>query len=138
MEFYDKINERNLFGDFGLVIQTGTADLLKFPERKAPISEDWADEDGAVYDLQAPRFKDKEAQLHCAFIANSDAGFWKVYDSFFKELKKPGYQDLFIYDHSRIYKVFYKQSGAFKKVTKRLKGVDMIFVKFHLTLQVKR
>lgn len=138
MEFFDKLNDKNLYKEFGLFIQSGTADLLKFPERKDPISEDWPDEDGAAYDLKAPRFKDKEVRLHCAFIASSDADFWMAYNTLFEELKKPGYQKLYVHDHSKTYEVFYKQSGEFKKATKRLKGVDTIFVKFHLTLNVKQ
>ena len=137
MEFQDKINDKNLFKDFGLVIQTGTAELLEFPERKEPVSQDWADENGQAYDLDAPRFKDKEARLHLAFIAKSDAAFWKAYHAFFDELKKPGYQKLYIDDHSHSYNVFYKHSGAFKKGAKRLKGVDTILVKFELILQVE-
>ena len=137
MEFKDKINDRDLYKDFGLVIQTGTADLLSFPERKESLFQDWAEQDGVDYSLDQPRFKDKQARLHLAFIVQSDADFWKAYQGFFQELKKPGYQKLYIDDHSRTYEVFYKRSGAFKKGAKRLKRVNTLFVKFELTLQVK-
>ncbi len=135
--FLDKINNKNLYDAFGLVIQTGTQDLLKYPERKPRLENDWAEEHGKEYDLKEPKFKDKEVSLHCAFKADNDTAFWQGYNAFFSEITKEGWQDLYIDDHSKTYKVFYKNSTAFKKSLKRLKNVPTVFVKFELILQVK-
>lgn len=137
MTFNDTLNTKNLFTEFGLVIQTGTAELLAYPERKESINNDWREENGIEYDLELPKFKDKEVTLQCAIIADNDADFWVFYDLFFEELKLPGLQDLFIWDHSKTYKVFYKKCGPPKKSTKRLKNVEKVFVKFPITLQVQ-
>lgn len=137
MVFNDTLNTKNLFTEFGLVIQTGTAELLAFPERKESLSNDWREENGVEYDLELPKFKDKEVTIQCAIMADSDSDFWVYYDLLFEELTLAGWQDLFIYDHSQTYKVFYKKCGAPKKSTKRLKNVDKVFVKFPITLQIK-
>ncbi len=137
MEFNDKLNNRNLLNDFGLIIQTGTAELLEFPERKESLFYDWTDEHGAQYDLDSPKFEDKEITLRCAILADDNTQFWQYYNGFFAELSKPNWQKLYIFDHDKIYDCFYKKSGNFNKATKRLKNVDKVFVKFNLTLQVK-
>lgn len=137
MTFQDKLNNRNLLTDFGLVIQTGTAGLLEFPERKEVATNDWREENGQEYDLELPVFKDKEVTLSCAIVADDDAGFWTNYNAFWAEIKKAGWQSLYIYDHGMTYQVWYKKSGSFKKSLKRLKNVPKVFVKFTLTFQIK-
>ncbi len=137
MVFRDKLNGRNLFNDFGLIIQTGTAKLLEFPTRKEPVTFQWFDENGSQYDLEKPKFEDKEVVLHCAFLAENNTQFWQKYNSLFAELSKKDWQQLYIFDHDHAYEVFYKKSGNFNKATKRLKNVDKVFVKFDLTVQVK-
>ena len=137
MMFQDTLNTKNLLTEFGCVIQTGTAELLSFPERKEVNTQDWREENGSEYDLQLPVFKDKEVTLSFAIKADDDTDFWTKYNALFDELKKADWQDLYIYDHSKTYQVYYKKTGNWKKSTKRLKDVDVVFVKFSLTLQVK-
>ena len=55
---------------FGCVLQTGTAELLSFPERKEVNTQDWREENGSEYDLQLPVFKDKEVTLNCAITVS--------------------------------------------------------------------
>lgn len=137
MVFQDKLNTKNLFSQFGLVIQTGTEQLLAFPERKDTFSIDWRESNGKQYDLKAPVFKDKQITLKCAIMASNDADFWTKRDALFVELSKTAFQDLFINDHSKTYKVFYKNSSNWQKRSKRLKNVPKVFVKFDLILVVK-
>lgn len=137
MQLQDKINGKNLQSSFHLIIQTGTAELLEYPARKESLTNDWADENGKEYDLETPTFYDKEVTLKCCFFVANDTQFWTVYNAFFSELKKKGYQNLYIHDHSRTYEVFYKNTSNFEKATKRLKNTDVVLVKFDLILQVK-
>ncbi len=137
MVFNDTLNTKNLFTEFGLVIQTGTAELLAFPERKESLSNDWREENGGEYDLAMIRFKDKEVNLNCAILADNDDEFWDAYNSFFDELAKDGWQTLYIDDHTKDYKVHYLKTSSFKKSSKRLKNVPKVFVKFILTLKVQ-
>ncbi|MCZ2084164.1 MAG: hypothetical protein LC112_07800 [Flavobacteriales bacterium] len=135
--FKDLLNTKNLLTEYLLIIQTGTAELLQFPERKEFLTNDWREENGQEYDLALPTFKDKEVTLNCAIVADDDTLFWSAYNAFFAELTKAGWQDLYIHDHSKTYSVFYKKSQSFKKASKRLKNVEKILVKFQITLQVK-
>ncbi len=137
MAFNDTLNTRNLYTDFGLVIQTGTADLLAFPERKKTLENDWREHNGKEYDLSLPRFKDKEISLKCAMMADTDMEFWTNYDALFLELSEPNWQSLFIADHGKTYSVFYKKTTNWRKKSKRLKNVDKVFVQFTLILQVQ-
>lgn len=133
----DTLNTKKLKETYGLIIQTGFAKLLEYPERKEPLSNEWQDQNGTEYHLKKVFFKDKEVTLNCAFLADTDVIFWKNYDAFFSEITKPGYQKLFIYDHGKTYEVFYKKTSNFEHLRKRLKNVERVFVKFELTLQVK-
>ena len=133
----DKLNNMGLYDMYLLFIQTGTAALLEFPERKESLSNDWREENGEETDLSMVRFKDKEIDLQCAIIAADDEQFWDCYDRFFTALTSPGLQELYIHDHSKTYQVYYKKSGNFKKVGKRLKNVEKVLVKFTITLKVK-
>jgi len=137
MAFLDTINNKNLLSVYKLIIQTGTQDLLIFPERKESLSNDWREENGTETDLELVRFKDKEVDLNCMFIVSNDAEYWSCYNAFFAEITKPGLQNLFIDDHSKTYQVYYKKTSGFKKVSKRLKNVPKVAVKFTLTLDVK-
>lgn len=134
--YKDTLNGVNLLTGFGMVIQTGAATLLEFPERKEGIKYDWPEENDTQYDLAAPRFKDKEITLRCAILKDTHTQFWTAYNALFVQLSKPGTQALYIDDHGKTYNVFYKKSGAFNIRLKRLKNVSKVFVKFDLTLQV--
>lgn len=134
----DTLNGINLLQSFSLVIQTGTARLLEFPERKETLTNDWREENGSDYDLTNPKFKDKEVTLNCAILADNAAAFWNFYNSFWAEISKAGWQNLYIQDHDKTYQVFYRRSGSFQKLGKRLNNVPKVFVKFELTLQVKQ
>lgn len=136
-KFRDALNGENLFEQYGLVIQTGTAELLEFPERKTGTENDWREIDGKEYDLGLVKFKDKEVSLVCGMMAGDDQGFWSNYNAFFAALTQSGWQELTIDDHSKTYEVFYKKTGHWEKMRKRLKEVEKVFVKFNLSLIVK-
>lgn len=133
----DKLNGLGLYEYYLLIIQTGTAQLLEFPERKETLKNDWREENGEENDLQVVRFKDKQVELQCIMLGADDADFWNRYDTFFAQLTRPGLAQLYIHDHSKTYNCFYLKSSNFKKSSKRLKNVDVVVVKFSITLQVK-
>ncbi|NAW52177.1 hypothetical protein GNY06_12595 [Elizabethkingia argentiflava] len=136
MNALDTLNNKNLMTHFKLVIQTGIENILEFPQRKDTLSN-WGEENGQEYDLEMVRFNDKEVSLNCVIVADNDTEFWIAYHAFFSEITKPGWQELFIHDHSQTYKVFYKKTASFKKALKRLKNTEKVFVKFQLSLQIK-
>lgn len=135
--YNDKLNNKNLWSEFHCVIQTNTAELLTFPERKESLTNDWAEENGKEYDLKTPKFHDKEATLKCLFIAENETQFWEGYNAFFAEWQKSGWQNLYIDDHSKTYECFYKKTENFVKLTKRIKNVSKIIVNFEIVLVVR-
>lgn len=136
MRFKDKLNDRYLFDEFGLVIQSGREDFLTYPARKTSYQNDWREENGIEADTGLVRFQVQEVSLSCAFMADDDQDFWTKYHSFFQELTKEDYQALYIHDHSVTYAVMYMRTSSFVKRSKRLKGVDKVFVKFKLNLRL--
>ncbi|SDE77505.1 hypothetical protein [Riemerella columbipharyngis] len=135
MVFKDKLNNV-LLSNIGAVIQTGTEELLAYPERKSVYENDWAEENGSQYDLDNPKFKDKEVTLKMAILADDNTQYWQYSNALFNELKKAGQLALYIFDHDKTYQVFYMKSGNFKKTFKRLKNTEKVFVKFDLTFKV--
>lgn len=136
-EVTDSLNEKNLFTEYGLIIQTGKAKFLEFPERKEGVVNDWYEMNGVERDYAHVRFKEKEVVLNCAFYAPDDATFWQHYNAFFAEITQggeDGWQDLFVQDHGKTYKVAYKKTANFEFSSKRLKEVSIVFVKFRLSL----
>ena len=136
MQFFDKINNKNLYDDFKVIILTGTEKLLEFPERKESVNNDWRESNGMEYDLSSPVFKDKDCELQFGILTDTDVDFWTNYNAFFNELKLAGKQDLFIFDHGQTYEVFYQSSSNFKKTLKRLKNVQKVLVKFTIKFKV--
>lgn len=135
MIYIDEINGI-LLKKIGTILLSGAEELLTYPERKEVIENDWAEENGGEYDLDNPKYKDKEVTLKFGILASNDVEFWKHYEALFKELSKPEFQRLYVGDHSRHYAVFYKKSSDFKKTRKRLRGIDKVFVKFDITFKV--
>lgn len=132
----DLLDNLDLKENYGLVIMTGTEKLLEFPERKEPLNFEWLDKNGTHYDLDEPYFKKQEVTLSCAIMADNDSQFWMYYNAFFERWKLPHIRLLFIDDHSRVYKCFYRKTSNFKKSLKRLKNVPKVFVKFDLTIEI--
>ena len=89
-KFKRYLNGKNLFINFNLIIQTGTARLLDYPERKKKsLSNDWAEENGQEYDLSKNQnLKIKEVTLSCAMMAPDDGDFWFYYQAFFSGDRK--------------------------------------------------
>lgn len=132
----DNLDGLDLKETFGLVIMTGTEKLLEFPERKEPLGYEWLDRDGVGYELDEVYFKKHEVTLSCAIMANDDVQFWQYYNAFLNKWKESWTRMLYIADHGKVYKVFYRKSGNWKKSLKRLKNVPVVFVKFDLTIEV--
>ncbi len=138
MELIDKLNENSLADTYRMIIQTGTAKLLEYPERKEGVTNDWREENGKEYDLGLVRYKEKTVVLSCAFLADDDEEFWQNYNAFFEELTQSGWQNLYIADHDKTYEISYKKTSNFEKRSKRLRNVDLVFVKFRLTLIINQ
>jgi len=131
------LNGADLYTTYGLILQEGKSALLTIGERKESLSFSWPEADGTEVDLSAPAFQDYNVTLKMAFLATSQADFNAKRKAFFEELTRPGSHTLTIADHATDYIVYYANSSNFRIGSKRLSGVDLVFVQFDLGLKVQ-
>jgi hypothetical protein len=123
----------SLYKYFGVGVESGSDQLLEFPERKDSISHDWLDEHGLDIDLTRVFLKSREVTFQMWIVADGEADFWNKYNLFLSFLTKPGLRRLTITEHSREYFVYYKKATAYKRFT-RIKDTNQVLSKFSLTL----
>ena len=123
----------SLYNYFGVGVESGSDDLLQFPDRKDSISHDWEDENGVDVDLTRVFLKEREATFKCFILANDETDFWNKYNLFLSYLTKPGTRRLTITEHGRDYFIYYKKSNAYKRFT-RILSSNQIACKFDLTV----
>lgn len=114
----------DLFGTFGLFIEEGSADFLKFPPKKSSIEHDWQDSDGRDVDLSRIFFDQREGTLNIAIISTDMADFFDKQMAFIAQMKQPGTRRFTLKSHGeRSYYIYYKECNNFKPV-KALTGED--------------
>ncbi|MCD8137606.1 MAG: hypothetical protein LUH01_17310 [Parabacteroides gordonii] len=79
------------FGEFGMWMESGTDDLLKYPSVKSPFT------DGLNVDLTTVCMKHKEVTLKLTLVAGNPAQFWQNHAALFHQLADPGMQTLTAY-----------------------------------------
>lgn len=125
------LNGKDLFGVFGVTVQSGSGTFLSFPERKGSLQHNWSDQDGLDIDLSAPRFEARDFRLQCTLITNSRSDFWTKYNGLFTELSAMGTHQLYVEDLDKTYTLYYKNQTNLKKLT-RLANNMLIGVSFDL------
>lgn len=126
------LDGKSLYGVFGIGVESGSADLLKFPDRKDSTSHDWLDENGIDIDLSRVFVSSREATFNMWLIAASEEDFWNKYNTFFGFVVKPGLRRLTITEHGKDYYVYYKKMGTLTRFT-RIKETNEIALKFSVT-----
>jgi hypothetical protein len=116
----------DLWKAFGLVVESGSADFLRLPQKKPSITHDWEDVNGIDVDLSRIFLKEKRGTLDCAFFSYSEAEFWEKQESFYTLLTKPETRRLTIRAHGdRSYYVYYEDMTDYKQVGRHeLKGTE--------------
>lgn len=112
-----KLNTKDLYTVYGIIVNPGNDDFLKLPKRKGSIENNWQDENGLDIDLSQPRFEAREFVLKCTLEAVSRADFWSKYNGFFTELSGVGVHLLYVPDLDKTFTLFYKEQNNFKKLT---------------------
>lgn len=80
------------FGEFGMWMESGTDDLLKYPSVKTPFT------DGKNVDLTTVCTRHKEVTLMLTLVAYSPAMFWQNHAALFHQLADPAMQTLTAYN----------------------------------------
>ncbi len=115
---------------YGISILEGSENqILKTPAVKSNLLRTWEGQPGALYDGERVVFATKDVALECLMRADTLAEFWQNYDSFLRELSKPG-ERLFYTDRTGYYyPCYYKSCG-----TKMFTVGDKVRFQFTLTL----
>lgn len=113
----------DLWDVFGVFVESGSDDFLKFADKKQSIEHDWMDADGLDVDLSHKFWKDKDITLHCAMVASNEDDFWAKRDAFIAQLRKPGPNRIEVNEFgARSFYVFYKQMIALTRLTRLKDG----------------
>lgn len=86
------INGLNAFTTYGLIFKEGTfEELMRLPERKPGVENDWPDQDGIERDLQVIKYQSKQVSVNCVLSAVDQADFKVKYTALKTFLKDAGY-----------------------------------------------
>jgi len=113
---YFFIDGIDLFTTFGMIIEEGSADFLKYPPKKAGIEHDWMDANGREVDLSRIFFDQREGVLNMAIFATTEDEFWTRHNQFISQMIQPGTHRLTLKSHGeRSYYIYYKECNNYKK-----------------------
>jgi hypothetical protein len=114
----------DLYTVFGIFIEEGSADFLKYPPKKASIEHDWQDSNGREVDLSRVFFDQREGTLNMAILTNLESDFWQKHNDFISQFAQPGLHRLEFSSHgSKSYFVYYQETNNYKSV-KPLRGSE--------------
>jgi len=105
----------DIFTAFGLFIEEGSTDFLKFPPKKDAIEHDWMDANGRDIDLSRVFFDQREGTLNMAIIATDMDDFFTKQQSFIATMIQPGTRRFTVTAHGqRDYFIYYKECNNYK------------------------
>lgn len=114
----------DLFTAFGVFIEEGSTDFLRYPPKKQSIEHDWQDSNGREVDLSRVFFDQREIVLDMAIVCTDATDFFEKQKLLISNFTQPGIRRLTIASHQeRSYYVYYKECNNYKAV-KALTGVD--------------
>jgi hypothetical protein len=114
----------DIFTTFGVFIEEGSADFLKYPPKKDGIEHDWKDANGREVDLSRFFFDQREGVLNMAIICTNATDFWTKHDQFISQMIQPALRRLSLASHGdRSYYVYYKECNNYSAI-KPLTGDD--------------
>lgn len=129
------LDGKDLYLEYGFIVSKGKSDLLQYPKAKERFYNDWPDENGKEWDLDAPIvFEDPIVNLTGYLLATHEESFLVKRYRLFTELRKPGTRELTCIDISEAFKVFYLSSSS-SIITRAIKGSDLIAWPLGLELQ---
>lgn len=111
MTGYFFLDGTDLYLNFGLIIEMGEAEFLRYPPVKDSLEHDWIDDDGVEIDLSRNYFQKRECTLQCAILAPDEATFHMRRDAFIAQIIRPGEHRLEFKTHpGRQYFVTYRRT----------------------------
>lgn len=126
----------DMFLKYGVGVESGSENFLKFPKRKESVEYNWKDQNGLDVDLTRYFIEAREIELKCFLIANSESDFWVKYNSFVSAWQQPETRRLTIVEFSKDYEVFFKECLIYQRLT-RIKSTSLVGCKFTLKIVEK-
>lgn len=121
---YAWIDGIDLWTAFGVFIEKGSADFLKYAPKKESITHDWMDSDGLDVDLSRYFLQERTVALNCAIVTDTETDFWAKHNSFIATLLQPGTRRLELKAHvDKAYDIYYKECNNYSQVLP-LKGTN--------------
>ena len=132
------LNTTDMFTAYGFVPKPGASNPLLTPRKRKPVySNNWAERNGAEWDLDAPvKYEDRQFDLNGYIVATSESDFHTKFNALKAVFANTGYNTLKCNELGSAYDVKVFLLGA-KEVNRytRLKNTDKILVEISLELQ---
>lgn len=131
---YYFIDGKDIWTVFGMFVEEGTDDFLKYPAKKDSITRDWRDANGVDVDVSQYFFTERPITLRMGMVVENEAEFWTKYNYFIAQMVTTGLRRVEPKElGERSFYCYYKECGSFTRFT-RLKGTTKIGIKFTLSL----
>lgn len=119
----------DMWATFGVFIEEGSSDFLRYAPKKESIQHDWQDANGIEVDLSRIFFGPRDVILNCAIIVNTEEEFWEKHGFLISQLIQPELHRLSFKSHGeRSYYVYYKECNNYKSVVP-IKGDGLAGIK---------
>lgn len=132
------IDGADIWTAFGVFVESGSDDFLKYPPKKDGITHDWLDSNGIDEDVSQIFLGPRDISLKCAILCDSEETFWTNYRSFITFLTQPGLRRVQVAQFvGSSYQLVYKETTAWQRFT-RIKDADelhQIACKFTITFR---
>jgi hypothetical protein len=110
---------------YGIILEEGSADFLKYAPKKPSTEHDWQDSDGLDVDLSRIFLSKREGVLNFAIFSNTNQDYFDRHDAFIALWTQPGLRRLELASHNnRSYYIFYEETTNWDQVIK-LKPLSM-------------
>lgn len=120
---------------FGIIVQSGSDDFLKYPAKKDSITHDWSDADGLDVDTSRVFFKERDVTLKFFMMVPDEITFWKNYQAFIAQWRKPGTHRIQLAEFGlRSFFVIYKDTTAAKRYTRIKETQGRIVASFSIRM----
>jgi hypothetical protein len=105
----------DLWTQFRIFIESGSAALLQYAPKKESIVRDWGDANGVQVDLSRIFLGARDIVLNCAIVVQSEAEFWEKHNFLISQFAQPNLHRLSFKAHGeRSYYVYYKECNNYK------------------------
>ncbi len=122
---------------FGVLVESGSADFLKYPSKKDSITRNWSDAHGIDVDLSLMFFNERRISLRCAILADDENDFWLKHEALIVQLMQPGIHRMEVAEFGlRSYYVFYNETSQYDRFTRVRDDANRIRVAMKFTLNL--